>query len=73
MNDEFVKSLVEYLFSGQYRELNLLEWKFEGGILTLKLEDMEDGLIGIYTVEYRFSGYADSLNKGDFNCWKRSH
>ncbi len=67
MNDDFVQSLVEYLFTGQDRELNILEWKFERGILTLKLEDMEDGFVGIYTVECRFDGYAASLNKGDFN------
>lgn len=67
MNDTFVKQLVEEFFSLQNREMNLLEWKYDGrGTITIKLEDMEDGLVGIYTVQLSFQGFAQSLEKENF-------
>jgi hypothetical protein len=67
MNDTSVRQLVDTFFGFQHREMNLLEWKYEGGgTIVVKLEDMGDGLIGIYTIELNFQGFAQSLEKGNF-------
>lgn len=67
MNEFLVKQIVDGLFSAQHREMNILEWKFELGVLTVKAEDMEDGLVAIYTIQHNFKGFAASLEKGNFN------
>lgn len=46
--------------------MNVLEWKFESPTLTVKAEDMEDGLVAIYTIKFEFQGFAASLEKGNF-------
>lgn len=67
MNDTVIKQLVDTFFGLQYREMILLEWKYEGGgTIVVKLESVEDGLVGIYTIQLDFQGFAQSLEKGNF-------
>ncbi len=67
MTNSFVETLADAFFDAQGREMNLLEWKYEiGGTITIKAEDLTDGLIGIYTIQLDFRGFAKSLNNGNF-------
>lgn len=66
MNEILVKQIVDVFFESQGREMNVLEWKYELGALTVKAEDMEDGLVAIYTFRLQFEGFAASLEKGNF-------
>lgn len=66
MTAEQAKTIASLFLNWSEDEMNIVDWSFVNNELKLKIEDLDDGMIEVYTIALKADGYALSQDLGNF-------